>query len=289
MNARQPSARPIDMSDAGAKAALLDGLPQRRRRPGRGRAGPADPRAHRLGLRRHPVGRAASPQAHLRGVEKMLDRIAAQDSRPLPQARPRRRAPGRRLPALHAAACRHAAPPGRGGAGPLRLRRLLREGQVRRPLGHRILEREPRSAGSWSTPSSTPRQRELFNDRPSIRSTCRAISSWSRATPGSSAAPARPIRRPSASSTCTACGSSPATSSATWRRSTTTRCCRGTSGARWPGTDAELDLPSSTSWRRSSHAPDRHFGELRAAYKDKRVAVPGTVFNAVLNRPDPVP
>ena len=30
-------------------------------------------------------------------------------------------------------------------------------------------------------------------DRRSIRSTCRATSSWSRATPGSSAAPARPI------------------------------------------------------------------------------------------------
>ena len=37
-----------------------------------------------------------------------------------------------------------------------------------------------------------------------------------------------------------------------------------------------------------SHAPDLHEGELRAAYQDKRIAVPGTVFNAVLNRPDPV-
>ena len=46
---------------------------------------------------------------------------------------------------------------------------------------------------------------------------------------------------------------------------------------------------SSTSSPSFSHAPDRHFGDLRAAYKDKRVAVPGTVFNAVLNRPDPVP
>jgi len=27
---------------------------------------------------------------------------------------------------------------------------------------------------------------------------------------------------------------------------------------------------------------------LRAVYEDKRIAVPGMVFNAVLNRPDPV-
>jgi hypothetical protein len=32
--------------------------------------------------------------------------------------------------------------------------------------------------------------------------------------------------------------------------------------------------------------PDRHFGELRAAYQDPRIKVPGTVFNAVLNRPE---
>ena len=37
-----------------------------------------------------------------------------------------------------------------------------------------------------------------------------------------------------------------------------------------------------------SHAPDEHLDELRAVYHDKRIAVPGTVFNAVLNRPDPV-
>ena len=54
-------------------------------------------------------------------------------------------------------------------------------------------------------------------------------------------------------------------------------------------TDAELDLPFIDRLAEISHAPDRHFGELRAIYKDTRVAVPGTVFNAVLNRPDTVP
>ena len=32
--------------------------------------------------------------------------------------------------------------------------------------------------------------------------------------------------------------------------------------------------------------PDRHFGELRAAYQDPRVKVPETVFNAVRNLPE---
>ena len=61
------------------------------------------------------------------------------------------------------------------------------------------------------------------------------------------------------------------------------------SGAAMAQNDAELDLPFIDQLAAFSHAPDRHFGDLRAAYKDKRVAVPGTVFNAVLNRPDPVP
>ena len=32
--------------------------------------------------------------------------------------------------------------------------------------------------------------------------------------------------------------------------------------------------------------PDRHFGEICAAYKDPRVKVPATVFNAVRNLPE---
>ena len=53
-------------------------------------------------------------------------------------------------------------------------------------------------------------------------------------------------------------------------------------------TDAELDLPLFDHLAELSHVPDEHAGELSAAYEDKRIAVPGTVFNAVLNRPDPV-
>jgi hypothetical protein len=52
--------------------------------------------------------------------------------------------------------------------------------------------------------------------------------------------------------------------------------------------DAELDLPLIDRLAELSHAPDEHPAELQAAYEDQRIAVPGTVFNAVLNRPDPV-
>jgi hypothetical protein len=52
--------------------------------------------------------------------------------------------------------------------------------------------------------------------------------------------------------------------------------------------DAGLDLPFFDSLAEFSQAPDKSPDELRAVYEDKRIAVPGTVFNAVLNRPDPV-
>jgi hypothetical protein len=51
--------------------------------------------------------------------------------------------------------------------------------------------------------------------------------------------------------------------------------------------DAGLDLSFFDRLAELSHAPDEHLDELRAVYQDKRIAVPGTVFNAVLNRPDP--
>jgi hypothetical protein len=52
--------------------------------------------------------------------------------------------------------------------------------------------------------------------------------------------------------------------------------------------DAELDLAFFDRLAELSPAPDEYAEALRAAYRDKRVAVPGTVFNAVLNRPDAV-
>jgi hypothetical protein len=50
--------------------------------------------------------------------------------------------------------------------------------------------------------------------------------------------------------------------------------------------DDELDLAFFDRLAGLTQDPDRHFDELRALYRDRRVAVPGTVFNAVLNRPE---
>jgi hypothetical protein len=56
-------------------------------------------------------------------------------------------------------------------------------------------------------------------------------------------------------------------------------------GAMTPKND-ELDLAFTDRLAALTIEPDRHFGELRAAYQDPRVKVPATVFNAVRNRPE---
>jgi len=48
--------------------------------------------------------------------------------------------------------------------------------------------------------------------------------------------------------------------------------------------DDGLDFAFFDRLAELTHAPERHFVELRAVYGDKRIAVPATVFNAVLNR-----
>ena len=52
--------------------------------------------------------------------------------------------------------------------------------------------------------------------------------------------------------------------------------------------DAEIDLAFIDRLARLSREPDRHLDELRTVYEDPRVAVPPTVFNAVLGRPEAV-
>ena len=172
--------------------------PERRRPPGAAVRRPAArsgrPRRVVQGLLMHehiapaygltPQPRAARPGACPAGREDRSQAIVAHDARPLPRrAPPGERQVGvcRHFTLLHVAMLRRAR---RAGARPLRLRRLLREGQVRRPLGDRVLERRPQGAGCWSMPSSTPASASSSGS-PSIRSTCRAISSWWRATPGS--------------------------------------------------------------------------------------------------------
>ncbi|MDP1966558.1 MAG: transglutaminase domain-containing protein [Reyranella sp.] len=53
-----------------------------------------------------------------------------------------------------------------------------------------------------------------------------------------------------------------------------------------PQVDADIDLDFIDRLAALSHEPDKHPGALRDAYDDQRIAVPPTVFNAVLNRPE---
>jgi hypothetical protein len=50
--------------------------------------------------------------------------------------------------------------------------------------------------------------------------------------------------------------------------------------------DSQIDFALVDRLAEFTHEPDRHFDELRALYRDPRFTVPGTVFNAVLNRPE---
>ena len=48
--------------------------------------------------------------------------------------------------------------------------------------------------------------------------------------------------------------------------------------------DSQIDFALFDRLAELTHEPDGHFDELRAIHRDSRFAVPGTVFNAVLNR-----
>lgn len=276
---------PIAMSDAGSKTALLDGLP-------RDVAGLAKVvqgvLIHEHVAPAYGVTLSAEQhaQAHMRGVEKMLDCIARQDGRPLAQARP----PGERVVGV----CRHFTL--------LHVAMLRRQGVAARArcgfgayfdkgkfIDHWVTEYWNESAQRWVLVDAQldQRQRELFGisfdplevprDQFLVAGDAWQLCRSGKADPGTFGILdmyglwfiAGNVIRDVA-----ALNNHEMLPWDDWGAMTQK--------------DAELDVPFIDRLAALSHAPDRHFGELRAAYKDKRVAVPDTVFNAVLNRPDPV-
>lgn len=276
---------PIDMSDAGAKAALLDGLPED--------VGGLAEVVQGLLIHEHiasAYGVTLSPeqhaQAHMRGVEKMLDRIARQDGRPLAQARP----PGERVVGvcrhftlLHVAMLRRRGVAARARCG---FGAYFEQGKF---IDHWVTEYWNESTQRWVLVDAQldQRQRELFGiafdpldvprDQFVVAGDAWQLCRSGKADPGAFGIldlhglwfiAGNVIRDVAALNNH---------EMLPWDV--------------WGGMtqqDSEIDLPFIDGLAAFSRAPDRHFGELRAAYKDKRVAVPGTVFNAVLNRPDPV-
>lgn len=276
---------PIAMSDAGTRTTLLDGLP-------RDVAGLAKVvqgvLIHEHIAPAYGVALSAEQhaQAHMRGVEAMLDCIVRQDGRPLSQAR----SPGQRVVGV----CRHFTL--------LHVAMLRRQGIAARArcgfgayfdkdkfVDHWVTEYWNEGAQRWLLVDAQldQRQRELFGiafdplDVPRDQFLV-AGDAWQLCRSGKADAGAFGILDMHglwfiAGNVIRDVAALNNHEMLPWDV--------------WGGmaqTDAELDLLFLDRLADFSHAPDRHFGELRAIYQDARVAVPGTVFNAVLDRPDPI-
>jgi hypothetical protein len=276
---------PAAMSDAGSRAAMLDGLPHD--------ASALAAIVQGVLMHEHVASTYGieltadqHAQAQMRGVEKMLDRIARQDGRPLPVARPA----GERVVGV----CRHFTL--------LHVAMLRRQGVAARArcgfgayfvkdrfVDHWVTEYWNTAQKRWILVDAQldQHQRQLFKvafdptDVPRDQFVV-AGDAWQMCRQGKA--------DPQAFGILDMHG--------LWfvggnviRDVAALNNHEMLPWDVWGGmarTDAELDLPFLDRLAEYSHAPDRHFGELREVYRDQRVAVPATVFNAVLNRPDPV-
>jgi len=277
---------PVWMSDGGTRSALLDGLPRDVGGLARVVQGVL---IHEHIAPAYGVTLSAEQhaQAHMRGVDTMLNCIARQDDRPLPQARP----PGERVVGV----CRHFTL--------LHVAMLRRQGIAARArcgfgayfekgkfVDHWVTEYWNESVQRWLLVDAQldRRQCELFGigfdplDVPRDQFVV-AGDAWRRCRSGKADPGAFGIL---------------AMHGLWFIAGNVIRDVAALNNHEmlpwdvWGAmaqTDAELDLPFIDRLAVYSQTPDRHFGDLRAIYKDERVAVPGTVFNAVLNRPDPVP
>jgi hypothetical protein len=276
---------PVAMSDAGRQARLFDGLPHD--------VGGLAQVVQGLMVHEHiapAYGLTLSPeqhaQAHLRPVEKILETIAAQDRKPLPVARPAgERVVGvcRHFTLLHVAMLRAqgVAARARCGFGAYFVERML--------IDHWVTEYWNEAQKRWVLVDAQldGRQRELFKigfdpldvprDQFLVAGQAWELCRAGKADPDSFAILdmhglwliAGNVIRDLA-----ALNNHEMLPWDVWGAMTRN--------------DAELDLPLIDRLAELSHAPDEHPAELQAAYEDRRIAVPGTVFNAVLNRPDPV-
>jgi transglutaminase superfamily protein len=276
---------PVAMSDAGRQARLFDGLPHD--------VGGLAQVVQGLMVHEHiapAYGLTLSPeqhaQAHLRSVEKILETITAQDRKPLPVARPAsERVVGvcRHFTLLHVAMLRAqgVAARARCGFGAYFVERMF--------IDHWVTEYWNEAQKRWVLVDAQldGRQRELFKigfdpldvprDQFLVAGQAWELCRAGKADPDSFAILdmhglwliAGNVIRDVA-----ALNNHEMLPWDVWGAMTRN--------------DAELDLPLIDRLAELSHAPDEHPAELQAAYEDQRIAVPGTVFNAVLNRPDPV-
>ena len=274
---------PIDMSDAGAKAALIDGLPRD--------VGGLAKVVQGLLIHEHiapaygvTLSAEQHAQAHMRSVEKMLDCIARQDSRPLPQARPpAERVVGvcRHFTLLHVAMLRRWGTAARARCG------FGAYFEKAKFLDHWVTEywNEDRKAWLLVDAQLDARQRELFKiafdplDVPRDQFLV-AGDAWQRCRAGKADPQAFGILDMhglwfvggNVIRDVAALNDHVMLPWDVW-------------GA-MVRTDPEIDRALIDRLADMTVEPDRHFGELRAIYQDPRIKVPATVFNAVRNRPE---
>jgi hypothetical protein len=276
---------PVAMSDAGHQARLFDGLPHD--------VGELAAIVQGLLMHEHVAsayGLTLNPEQHaqaqLRPVEKILETIATQDQRPLPAARPAgERVVGvcRHYTLLHLAMLRAqgVAARARCGFGAYFVERMF--------IDHWVTEYWNEAQKRWVLVDAQldGRQRELFKigfdpldvprDQFLVAGQAWELCRAGKADPDSFAILDMHGRWLIAGNVIRDVAALNNHEMLPW----------DVWGA-MARNDAELDLPLIDRLAELSHAPDEHPAELQAAYEDRRIAVPGTVFNAVLNRPDPV-
>lgn len=276
---------PVAMSDAGRQARLFDGLPHD--------VGGLAQVVQGLMVHEHiapAYGLTLSPEQHaqaqLRSVEKILETIAAQDRKPLPVARPAgERVVGvcRHFTLLHVAMLRAqgVAARARCGFGAYFVERMF--------IDHWVTEYWNEAQKRWVLVDAQldGRQRELFKigfdpldvprDQFLVAGQAWELCRAGKADPDSFAILDMHGQWLIAGNVIRDVAALNNHEMLPW----------DVWGA-MARNDAELDLPLIDRLAELSHAPDEHPAELQAAYEDRRIAVPGTVFNAVLNRPDPV-
>src|SRR5882672_4176940 len=276
---------PVAMSDAGRQARLFDGLPHE--------VGGLAQVVQGLLVHEHiapAYGLTLSPeqhaQAHLRAVEKILEAIAAQDKKPLPVARPEgERVVGvcRHFTLLHVAMLRAQGMAARARCG------FGAYFQKDKFVDHWVTEYWNEAGRRWVLVDAQldARQRELFKiafdplDVPRDQFLV-AGQGWQLCRAGKADPQAFGILdmhgmwfiASNVIRDVAALNNHEMLPWDIWGAMTRE--------------DSAIDLALIDRLAALTRDPDVNLDALRSAYADKRIAVPNTVFNAVLNRPDPV-
>ena len=278
--------RPVDMTDPAEQASLFDGLPRE----------PAALATVVQGLLMHEhiapaygltLSAAQHGEAHVRAVDRMLDGIVAHDPRPLGEARPvgeRQVGVCRHFTLLHVALLRHHGVPARARCG------FGAYFEAGRFVDHWVTEYWNEALGRWLLVDAQldARQRALFNigfdplDVPRDQFVV-AGDAWRLCRDGKADPQAFGIL--DMHGLWFVAGNLIRDVAALNNREMLPWDVWGAMQL----ADDGLDLALFDRVAALTRDPDAHLDELRALFaSDERLAVPATVFNAVLNRSESV-